>query len=222
MSRKPVKKKSTKKNFDSFLDGTYASLDITKKVAILVAAFVLPLAVFYYLVFSPKSQEIDGLKGRKASLEREIESLKLIASRIAEHQAKIVETETKFKIAAVLIPDQKEIPSLLTNISSLATNSGLEVQAFKPRPEVVKDFYSEIPVEIQVKGSYHNYGFFLYQVSKLPRIVTINNTKMGSPAMEAGIMELKTDFNLVTYRFLDQREIEANEQAKANNANRGR
>jgi type IV pilus assembly protein PilO len=70
-------------------------------------------------------------------------------------------------------------------------------------------------VDIQVKGSYHNLGFFLYQVSKLPRIVTVSNIKMGSPARVDGKMQLSTDFNLVTYRFLDQSEQKANEQAKA-------
>jgi type IV pilus assembly protein PilO len=210
-----MSKKKFKQTFDKFLDEKLTRLDGKQKIAILVAAIALPLALFYFLLYSPKQQEITKLEGNKAKLEREIASLKTTASKIKEHQAKIAETEARFKIASVLIPDQKEIPTLLTNISSLATNSGLEVLSFKPRGEAIRDFYSEIPVDIQVKGSYHNFGYFLYQVSKLPRIVTVSNVKMGSPKREGGNMQLSTDFNLVTYRFLDQSEQQANEQAKA-------
>jgi type IV pilus assembly protein PilO len=210
-----MSKNNFKQAFDKFLDEKLIRIDDKQKIAILMAALVLPLALFYFLVYSPNQQEVAKLMGSKATLEREVAKLKTTASKIKEHQASIAETEARFKIASVLIPDQKEIPALLTNISSLATNSGLEVVSFKPRPEAVRDFYSEIPVDIQVKGSYHNLGFFLYQVSKLPRIVTVSNIKMGSPARVDGKMQLSTDFNLVTYRFLDQSEQQANEQAKA-------
>jgi type IV pilus assembly protein PilO len=211
-----MSKKVLKQKFDKLLDDKLIRLTEKQKIAILVAAIVLPITLFYFLVYSPKQQEITRLEANKATLELEIAKLKTTASKIKEHQAKIAEMETRFKIASVLIPDQKEIPTLLTNISSLATNSGLEVQSFKPRGEVIRDFYAEIPVDIQVKGSYHNFGFFLYQISKLPRIVTVSNVKMGSPKREGGNMQLSTDFNLVTYRFLDQSEQQANEQAKAN------
>jgi type IV pilus assembly protein PilO len=203
-----------KQKFDKFLDQKLARVDSKQKVAILAIAMVLPLVLFYFLLYSPKQEEITKLQKNKSSLEQQIRELAATARKIDEHRAMMAETEYKFSLASVLLPDQKEIPSLLTNISSLATNSGLEVLAFKPRPEAKKEFYAEIPVDIQVRGSYHNYGYFLYQVSKLPRIVSVSNVKMGSPKVVDSGMELNTDFNLVTYRFLEPRELETNDRSK--------
>jgi type IV pilus assembly protein PilO len=203
-----------KQKFDKFLDEKLARMANKQKGAILAVAMVLPLVLFYFLLYSPKQEEITRLQKNKSSLEQEISKLATTARKIDEHRAMMAETEYKFSLASVLLPDQKEIPSLLTNISSLATNSGLEVLAFKPRPEVTREFYAEIPVDIQVRGSYHNFGYFLYQVSKLPRIVSVSNAKMGSPTIVDSGMQLNTDFNLVTYRFLEPRELEANDQSK--------
>jgi type IV pilus assembly protein PilO len=195
-----------KQKFDKLLDEKLARVDNKQKGAILAIAMVLPLVLFYFLLYSPKQEEIARLQINKSSLEQEISKLAATARKIDEHRAMMAETEYKFSLASILLPDQKEIPSLLTNISSLATNSGLEVLTFKPRPEVTREFYAEIPVDIQVRGSYHNFGYFLYQVSKLPRIVSVSNVKMGSPTIVDSGMQLNTDFNLVTYRFLEPRE----------------
>jgi type IV pilus assembly protein PilO len=203
---------TVKQHFNKFLNEKLIKLDAKQKYAILAAAMVLPVVLFYFLLYSPKQEEITQLERSKSNLEQEISRLTATARKIEEHRAQLAETERKFKLAAILIPEEKEIPSLLTNISSLATNSGLEVLTFRPRPEVSHEFYAEIPVDIQVKGSYHNFGYFLYQVSKLSRIVSVANIRMGSPSFADGNMQLNSDFSLVTYRFLEQKEQEANEK----------
>ena len=78
---------------------------------------------------------------------------------------------------------------------------GLDFLTFTPQADNPKDFYAEIPVTINVRGPYHNMGFFFDQVSKLERIVTVANVKMSSPKKEAGEMLLNSDCRLVTYRF---------------------
>jgi type IV pilus assembly protein PilO len=192
-----------KSAFDTFVDQKIARLDNKQKAAIVIVALMLPLALFYFFVYSPKQEKISALEGKKHRLEAEIAKLQVTARKLDKHRAQMAETEKRFKIAAVLLPEQKEIPSLLTNISSLATSSGLEVLTFKPQKEKPKNFYAEIPVDIQVKGSYHKIGYFLYQLSKMPRIVSVSNVSMASPAKVAGEMQLKTSLNLVTYRFIE-------------------
>lgn len=201
-----MSEKKIKAGYDKFLSEKLARLDIRQKGAIVTAAVILPLVLFYFFLYSPKQEEIARLQAEKAGLEQEIARLAATARKIDEHRAAMAETERKFTLASIIIPDQKEIPSLLTSISNLATNSGLEVLSFRPRPEAALEFYAEIPVDIQVKGSYHNFGYFLYQVSKLPRIVSVFNVRMGSPTRMDGQMQLSTDFNLITYRFLEPRE----------------
>ena len=114
-------------------------------------------------------------------------------------------TKTLFDETAALLPKEKEIPSLLTNISALGRGSGLDFLTFKPGADVPKDFYSEIPVDIKVRGPYHNMGIFLDQVSKLDRIVTVSNITMGGPKKEGAEMLLNSSCRLVTYRFTNKK-----------------
>jgi len=100
-----------------------------------------------------------------------------------------------------LLPKEKEIPKLLKDISALGRNAGLDFLTFKPLADIPKDFYAEIPVTINVRGPYHNMGYFFDQVSKLERIVSVTNVKMSSPKKEGGEMLLNSDCQLVTYRF---------------------
>jgi len=190
--------------FDSFLDTKIGRLDQKKKLIIWIAACTLPVLLFAFFYYSPKSKEITGLNSNKANLEREIQKVEATVRELDKHKAEMQETELKFKAASLLLPEQKEIPSLLTNISSQGTNSGLEFISFKPKAEEPKEFYAEIPVSIAVDGPYHNIGVFLDKISKLPRIVSVSDINMGSPAMVDGEMYLKTTFNLITYRFIEK------------------
>jgi type IV pilus assembly protein PilO len=197
-----------KKNFDTFLNQKLVRLESKAKAAIVVAAVVLPLALFYFLLYSPKQEEIAALQANKASLELEIGHLEAKARKIDEHRAEMAEVDRKFLLASQLIPEQKEIPSLLTGISGLATTSGLHVLTFTPKPEQAREFYAEIPVDIKVKGSYHNFGDFLYQVSRMPRIAVISKINLSSPSMVAGQMQLGIDFDLTTYRSIDPKDLD--------------
>ncbi|MCI5224423.1 MAG: hypothetical protein D3924_17585 [Candidatus Electrothrix sp. AR4] len=125
-----------------------------------------------------------------------------------QHEAELAEAKKRFEEISIVLPKKKEIPALLRNISDRGTSAGLDFNSFKPGNETPKDFYAEIPISIQIRGPYHNVGYFLDQVSKLDRIVTVNNIKMSAPKKEDGEMLLSSACNLLTYRF-------TNEQASA-------
>lgn len=212
-----INKEKLKATFDSFLETRVVPLDVKYKAAIWAAALILPVVVFVFLFYSPKTNEIKGLEKRKISLSREISEAKARANELEKHKAEMAETQEKFQEVSILLPQKQEIPSLLTSISSLGTNAGLDFVSFHPRAEVKKDFYAEIPVDISVRGPYHNVGNFLYQVSKLDRIVSVTNISLGSPAMEKGEMLLAAKFTLVTYRFLEAN-VGNDEKGKKDNA----
>ena len=188
--------------FDSFLDEKITPLKNQHKVAILLGAIIVPLVLFVVLFYSPKNKEITGLKSRKVYLVGEIKKVEATVAQLGKHKEEKKETEKKFAEASKLLPGKKEISSLLNNISSQGTNSGLNVLNFTPKKEVSKQFYADIPVVLKVYGPYHNVGVFLDKISKLPRIVTVADINMGSPTLQDGEMFLKTTLNLLTYRFL--------------------
>lgn len=196
-------KKAPKKaqNFGAFIDTKYIPLDNKIKLVIALALIVAPIVLFYFFMYSPNVKKIQGLTTQQANLIAEIDKAKKAASELEKVKASIAETENLFKETALLLPQDKEIPALLRNISDLGKGAGLDFLSFRPGPEVPKDFYAEIPVDIQINGPYHNMGYFLDQVSKLERIVTVDNIQMGGGRKEGTELLLNSTCRLKTYRF---------------------
>ena len=192
---------NSEKKFDAFLDEKYIPLDIKAKIGIVLATVVILVALFYFVVYKPGTDKITALNKQIVSARTELNKARKAARELPKYEAEIKKTQKEFEIAAVVLPKTKEIPDLLRNISDLGKGAGLDFLSFKPKAEVLKDFYAEIPVDIAIRGPYHNMGFFLDQVSKLDRIVVVNNIQMASPKKEGGEMLLDSTCRLVTYRF---------------------
>jgi type IV pilus assembly protein PilO len=185
----------------TFIDEKYIPLAPRIKLGIMVGIILLPLVVFYFSYYQQKAKKIQSLSQQKVSLTQQLQEVKLKASDLAKFEKEMKEAEELFFKTAVLLPKEKEIPKLLKDISALGQTVGLDFLTFKPLADIPKDFYSEIPVTINVRGPYHNMGSFFDQVSKLERIVSVSNVKMSSPKKEDGEMLLNSDCQLVTYRF---------------------
>ncbi len=187
--------------FDTFIEEKYLPLDRKVKIFIAIAAVLVPIALFWFLVYQPENAKVKGLERQVASMRKELQRAKVAARDLPRYEREMKATKERFEATSILLPRDKEIPALLRNISDLGKGAGLDFLSFKPGKEIPKDFYAEIPVDISIRGPYHNMGFFLDQVSKLDRIVTVNNIKMGSPKQDGGEMLLNSTCRLVTYRF---------------------
>ncbi|MGB5684667.1 MAG: type 4a pilus biogenesis protein PilO [Candidatus Electrothrix sp.] len=197
---------SAKSKFDVFIEEKFIPLDQKIKIAgvvVLVAALV---AGFYFFVFATNLEIIKKLESEKASLQADVNKAEKAAENVEQHRAELAEAEKRFEEISIVLPKTKEIPALLTSISDHGTSAGLDFNSFTPGNETPKDFYAEIPISIQVSGPYHNVGYFLDQVSKLERIVTVKNITMGSPRQVEGEILLSSSCNLLTYRFLNEEE----------------
>ncbi|WP_028585671.1 type IV pilus inner membrane component PilO [Desulfogranum mediterraneum] len=187
--------------FTTFVDEKYIPLESKVKVGIAVALLALPLALCYFLLFQPNSEAIAGLEQKITRAEQDLAKARKVASDLPRYQKELEQIRAKFDETAVILPKSQEIPELLRNISDRGRSAGLDFLSFKPGAETPRDFYAEIPIDISTKGPYHNMGFFLDQVSKLERLVTVNNIKMGAPKKEGGEMLLNSTCRLITYRF---------------------
>jgi type IV pilus assembly protein PilO len=195
-----------KKNsgFDNFIDNKFIPLDRKFKLIIGVVLLILPIVAYYFVLYQPKSKEIQGLLVQKDKLTQELQKAKATARNLGKHKAEVAKAKKRFEEIASILPKEKEIPKLLTNISALGRGAGLEFVTFKPQRDVRKDYYDEIPVQIKLTGPYHNTGSFLDQVSKLDRLVSVSNIKMGGPKLVEGEMLLNSSCRLVTYRFTNK------------------
>ena len=191
--------------FATFIDQKYIPLDKKLKIFIAVVILAAPVALFYFLYFQPKSEEIKALETARDKLVKEIQNLREKKRRLPILLAQVAKVEEEFEEAAKMLPKTKEIPKLLTDISALGTNAGLDFVSFTPKGEIQRDFYNEVPVAISIRGPYHNIGGFLDQVSKLDRIVSVTNLSAGSPQKsDVGEWIVSASGQLVTYRFTNK------------------
>lgn len=203
-----VKIENLKTAYWNFLDNKLAPMKQQLKLIIWASFIVVPSVLFLFLYYVPTSKQIDKLNKENLFLQGEIQKVEAIAGKLNEHKAERAAVELQLKAAAMLLPKQQEIPSLLTNISEQGTSSGLEFISFQPKGETRQEFYAIIPVAITVFGVYHRIGLFLDKLSKLNRIVSVNNITMGSPQITANNAKLSASLELVTYRFLSAAEQE--------------
>lgn len=188
---------------DTFLEQKVANLAPKIKAAIFAAAFVLPVGLFVYFVYMPRTNDIATLRSQQSALETEVAEVKATAADLEKHKAEMAQTGHLLELASVLLPKQKDIPSLLTHISDLGIKSGLEFVSFQPGAESPKEFYTEVPLTVSVSGPYHNVLNFLYQVSKLDRIVSATNVSMGGASFKGGENVLTTSLQFVTFKFVE-------------------
>ncbi len=197
---------SSTSKFDAFITGKYVPLDQKIKMALPVVVVIALLAGFYFVILSPKLADIKKLNVERVKLQADVDKAEDAAKNLKKHEAELAEAEKRFEQISIVLPKTKEIPALLTSISDHGTSAGLDFNSFTPGSETPQEFYAEIPISIKIRGPYHNVGYFLDQVSKLERIVTVKDITMGSPEKIEGEMLLSSSCNLLTYRFTSTEE----------------
>jgi type IV pilus assembly protein PilO len=180
------------------------------RIAILAGTIILFVALFVWFIYLPKSEQIDKARQDIRNLETKLNQAKMKAKALEKFEEEFAEVEVQFAEALSLLPNTKEIPSLLKALTQLGTDSQLEFLLFNPQRERPKDFYMEIPVAIQVSGSYHNVAIFFDKVGRMDRIVNILNVDMKPVKDRSTTLTTKCD--AVTYRF--KGETDAPQQAK--------
>ncbi len=175
------------------------SIKMSYRIAIFVSTIALILVAFYFIYYSPKAKKIQQLRDEVVSLEKRIKRAKALARRLPEFEKKAKQIDKQFKLALKLLPNRKEIPSLLEQINHIGIECGLIFRLFKPAAERQKGFYNEIPIQIEVEGRFHNIMNFIYKITTMQRIVNVFNIDMRP--IKRLSPELKATFTAVTYRF---------------------
>ena len=182
-------------------------LPAKQKVLILVLISVLEAAALVWFLYLPKYKEYEGLKAQLTTLQSEIDEKTRIANNLPKLKLEYEQLNQELALALTELPNSKEIPSLLTSITSLGKNAGLDFLTFRPKGEVPKDFYAEVPVDIVVSGSYFSVANFFAAVANLPRIVNITNVAFADIKNVNNRMMTKVTCLATTFRFLDKKEI---------------
>ena len=188
---------------DSRVEG-FIRRPLYQRVMVLFVLMALVVTGFYFSVYQGQMEEISSLHQRLITVNSKLAENRRIAANLPIFRAEYERLQAKLNDALSELPDKKEIFKLLRNVGDLARNQGLDVLQFTPAPEVVKGFYAEVPVNLQLRGSYHDVALFFDAVGRLPRIVNIDQLKLGQPTVVAGRTTLNVSCRTTTFRFVDK------------------
>jgi len=151
------------------------SWPIAVKVIIWVLVFVGLLFAGYNYHVSPLQEQLAADEAKELALKQEFESKAFKAANLDAYRKQMKEMEESFGALLSQLPTDTEVPGLLEDITNRGVENGLEIVSINLQPEQAQDFYIELPIEIVVKGSYHDIGAFVSGISGLPRIVTLHD-----------------------------------------------
>jgi type IV pilus assembly protein PilO len=175
-----------------------------QRIAIYASTLVVIVGLSIWFLFLPKYKKIEGLAKQLVNVQQELQKAKKNAAELNDWRNKMKQKEAQYKTVMRALPEKEEIPSLLAGISQAGRDAGLEFLLFQPKAESAQGFYAEIPVDINVSGTYHQVAFFFDKVSNLPRIVNIRNIRMSPENSKNNGGMLKTSCQAVTYKFIEQ------------------
>lgn len=199
------------------------NLPLPVKGVLLLGLLLVLIGLGYWFLWKPASAELENARAKEAELRNVFLDKKKQSINLELYKEQMVEIERTFGALLKQLPDRSQMDGLLTDINQAGLARGLEFELFKPGQEVIGDFYAEMPIEIKVIGSYHDLGAFASDISKLSRIVTLNDLGISNLAGDkkgkangepADSSRLVMEAVAKTYRYLDANEIASKREAE--------
>ncbi len=193
------------------LDASELSLDnlgswpLSVKVIAWVLVFLVVIGVGYFYNIADLRNELATTEMKEATLKKEFEDKAFKAANLEALRKQMEEMQISFGALVKQLPTDTEVPGLIEDITNKGVESGLEIKKIALQPEQTKEFYVELPISIEVSGSYHDFGTFVSGIAGLPRIVTLHNFKIEPPAKQqgsevsTGVLSMSTSAS--TYRY---------------------
>src|SRR5262245_2267081 len=171
-------------------------------VSILFAAVICGL--FYYFYYSDALDRETQKKARLEQLQKEIRALEVTAAKLQEFQREVQLLEAKLETLKRILPPEKEMPDLMRRVQYLCAQSSLQIKRFTPGAVATKDFYQEVPINIDVEGTYHNLGAFFDRISRLSRRVNMGTIRIAAGQAQTGSNTISASAVATTYVYVDQ------------------
>ena len=177
-----------------------------QKVGALVGIVLAVVVLDWQYWYGPNQRDLSDVNAQVAEKRADLDMRRTKTNARGEFERELRDLNAELKRAQARLPDQREIADLLSSVAASGRASGLEITLFRQKPEVPHDFYADVPVEMQMRGTYHDVALFLDRVKRLDRIVNVSDIKMTKPRIEGDRMMLDAACTATTFRFLDETE----------------
>ena len=168
-------------------------------ILLLIAA----LALGYNFYLKDLQGSLDQRRAEEVTLKEQFSAKAFQAANLDAYKVQMKEMEDSFGTLLRQLPSDTEVPGLLEDITRTGLGSGLEFEEIKLQPEVIQQFYIELPIQISVVGSYHDLATFVSGVASLPRIVTLHDFEI-KPVEDGSVSKLRMSILAKTYRYNDE------------------
>ncbi len=194
-------------DFNNINFNNIGSLSAPIKLVLLFVLSLVLVGLGYWFLWGPEIDAHEQAVAKEADLRQNFLVKKSQSVKIEAYRQQMVDIEKIFGVLLKQLPDRSQMDGLLTDINQAGLGRGLEFELFKLGQEIVADFYAEMPIVIRIKGSYHDIGAFATDVSKLSRIVTLNDLSITAASKDGKGNGLALDAVAKTYRYLDSSEL---------------
>ena len=177
-----------------------------QKIGALVALVLAVAVLDWQYWYGPNQADLADVNAQVAQKRADLDMRRSKTNARGEFERELRDLNAELKRAEARLPDQREIADLLSSVAASGRSAGLEIVLFRQKPEVYHDFYAGVPVEMQMRGTYHDIALFLDRVKRLDRIVNISDINMKKPRIEGDRMVLDAACTATTFRFLDEAE----------------
>lgn len=185
---------------------------VMPRAAALIGLFAGILLAGWGFEWSDQLETLSTRKQDEQKLKDEFVSKKTQAVSLDLYTQQLNDIDRSFGALLKQLPNKAEVESLLIEINQSGMGRGLQFELFKPGAEIVKDFYAELPINVRLTGSYHDFGAFAGDIGRLSRIVTLNNISITA-STQAKDSTLVLDAVTKTFRYLDEEELAAKRRA---------
>jgi len=162
------------------------------------------LIALYFFDIQGLSEEYDQIVSEEATLKSDFETKAFRVANLQAYKKQLAEIEESFGSLLRQLPRDTEVPGLLEDITDAATGASLEIKSIKLNKETETEYYTELPISIDVVGEYHDFGAFVSAVAGLGRIVTLHDFSMASAKDASNENRLNLKIVAKTYRYNDE------------------
>lgn len=178
---------------------------IPVKACAVIGVSLLIIALGYWLLIKSNFEQYQTYKAQEATLRTDFETKQSQAFNLQAYRNQLQLMNQRFGTMLKQLPAKNEMPGLLEEISKTGVTSGLKFELFAPQPEVVHDFYIELPIKITVVGTYMQLAVFLSRVAEMNRIVTLHEFSISGETTKDGkvvsVEQLVMNITAKIYRY---------------------
>ncbi|MBL4763879.1 MAG: type 4a pilus biogenesis protein PilO [Colwellia sp.] len=172
---------------------------VAAKLVLTIFLSIVVVGLGYIGLVSDKITQLDRVIAEEITLKQSYKIKYNVAANLELFRAQMLEAEDIFANQLRSLPNSHETPGLLDDITFIGTISGLDFVKLEWQAEISKEIYIELPIDIEVNGSYHSFGNFVSKIAGLPRIVTLHDFKIAIIQTSKDMLNLKLEAK--TYRY---------------------